>query len=153
MSRVQRPESRVQRPVSRVQRPKSSVQSPASRVQRPESRVQRPEPIVQSPASRVQSPASRVQRSGSSVQSPASRVQRPTLASRVQEFRYALGRKGTYYRLNCKSVVWVYKWSFNVMISKVLFASLLIIAVQHLIQTFLRIRVCCVETYSRSTSF
>ena len=40
--------------------------------------------------SRVQRPASRVQRPESSVQNPASRVQRPTLASRVQESRYAV---------------------------------------------------------------
>ena len=37
----------------------------------------------------TQSPASRVQRPESSVQSPASRVQGQTLASRVQEIRYA----------------------------------------------------------------
>ena len=50
------------------------------------SRVQRPESNVQTPASRV----SRVQRPESSVQGPASRAQRLTLASIVQEFRYAL---------------------------------------------------------------
>ena len=49
-----------------------------------------PTSTVKSPESSVQSPASRVQRPESSVQSLASRVQRPTLASRVQEFRYAL---------------------------------------------------------------
>ena len=47
---------------------KDSVQCTEPNVQRPESRVQRPE---------------------SSVQGPASRVQRPSLASRVQDFRYA----------------------------------------------------------------
>ena len=50
------------------------------------SRVQHPESNVQSPASRV----SRVQRPESSVQGPAFRAQRLTLASIVQEFRYAL---------------------------------------------------------------
>ena len=65
----------VQSPASRVQRPESSIQSPASRVQRAEF-------SVQNPASRVQFPESRVQRADS-------RVQHPTLASRVQEFRYA----------------------------------------------------------------
>ena len=67
---------------SRIQQPVPRVHSLASSVQRPASRVQRLESSVQSPASRVQKPASRVQ-------SPASRVQCPTLASRVQEFRYA----------------------------------------------------------------
>ena len=61
--------------VSSVQCLEPSVQSVPSRVQHPESRVQ--------------GPASRVQRPGSRVPSLASRVQRPTLASRVQEFRYA----------------------------------------------------------------
>ena len=69
--------------------PKRSVRRPASRVQCPASRVQRTESSVLSPASRVQRPKSRVQRPESSIQRPASRVQRPTLASRVQEFRYA----------------------------------------------------------------
>ena len=40
--------------------------------------------------SSIQSPASTVQSTASRVQSPASRVKRPTLASRVQEFRYAV---------------------------------------------------------------
>ena len=66
----------VRSPASRVQELEPSVQSPASRVQCPESSVQSPESSVQSPAS--------------GVQGPASRVQRPTLASRVQELRYAL---------------------------------------------------------------
>ena len=69
-------------PQSSIQRPEFSVESPASRVQSSASRVQ-------SSASRVQRPVSRVQRPESRVQSPASRVQRPTLASKVQEFRYA----------------------------------------------------------------
>ena len=68
---------------------KISVQWSASRVQRPESSVQSPASRVQRPASSVQSPASSVQRPDSSVQSPASRAQCSTLASRVQEFRYA----------------------------------------------------------------
>ena len=99
VSSVNSPGSKVQRPLcpgSSVQSPMSRVQRPASRVQNPESRVQRPGSSVQSPASRaqrpefgVQSPDSSVQRPESSVQSPASRVLRPTLASRVQEFRYA----------------------------------------------------------------
>ena len=54
----------------------TSVQNPPPRAQRPASRVQRPETSAQSPVT--------------SAQSPASRVQHPTLASRVQEFRYAL---------------------------------------------------------------
>ena len=66
-----------------------SVRSSASRVQRPEFRVQRPESKVQRPESNVQCPECSVQSPESRVQSPASRVQRPTLASRVQEFRYA----------------------------------------------------------------
>ena len=66
-----------------VQSPAFTVQGPASRVQHLESRIQSPEPSVQSPASKVQ-------RLESSVQSSASRAQRPTLASRLQEFRYAL---------------------------------------------------------------
>ena len=70
--------------VSSALSPASSVQSSVSIVQLPEFSVQ-----VQSPASNVQIPASRFQRPESSVQSPASRDQRPTLASRVQEFRYA----------------------------------------------------------------
>ena len=61
------------------------VQSPAFRasIQSQGSRAQRPESSIQSPASRVQHP-------GSSDQTPASRVQCPTLASRAQEFWYAL---------------------------------------------------------------
>ena len=88
--RVQRSESRVQHPASRLQRREPIVQRSASRLQRPESRVRSPGSRVQRPESSVQSPASRAQHLESSVQSPASRVQRPTLASRVQEFQYAL---------------------------------------------------------------
>ena len=44
---------------------------------------------AQRPASKVQHPTSSVESPESSVQSPASRVQRPTVASRVQELRYA----------------------------------------------------------------
>ena len=53
------------------------------------SRVQCPEFNVQSPESSVQRPDSSLQSAASRVQSPASRVQRSTLASRVQEIRYA----------------------------------------------------------------
>ena len=56
---------------------------------RPQSSVQGPESIVQGSESFVESPASRLQLPESSVQSLTSRVQRLTLASRVQEFRYA----------------------------------------------------------------
>ena len=45
---------------------------------------------VQSPASRAQSPASNFQSPVSSLKSPVSRIQRPSLASRVQEFWYAI---------------------------------------------------------------
>ena len=81
---VQSQESRVQRPEPSMQRPEFSVHSPTSRVQRPGFRVQHLEFNVQSPT-----PECSVQSPASSVQSSTSRVQRPTLASRVQEFRYA----------------------------------------------------------------
>ena len=83
--------SSAQSPMSSVKSSEPSALSPASSVQSSVSIVQLPEfsVQVQSPASNVQIPASRFQRPESSVQSPASRDQRPTLASRVQEFRYA----------------------------------------------------------------
>ena len=68
----------------------STVQSPMSGVQRREFIVQGSESSVQSPTSTIQHPESSVQSPMSRVQSPTSRVQRPTLASRVQEFWYAL---------------------------------------------------------------
>ena len=72
-----------------VQCPDPSVQSVVSNVQRSKSTVQRRKSTVQGPASSVQHPACRVQRLEFSVQIPTYRVQSPTLASRVQEFRYA----------------------------------------------------------------
>ena len=74
----------AQSPTSSVKSPEFSVHSPTSRVQRPGFRVQHLEFNVQSPT-----PECSVQSPASSVQSSTSRVQRPTLASRVQEFRYA----------------------------------------------------------------
>ena len=85
---------------------KISAQWSASRVQRPESSVQRPGSNVQIPESSIQSPASRVQRPGSSVQSPVSRVQRPTLASRVQEFRYAFLECLVFYENFFNKCIW-----------------------------------------------
>ena len=67
----------------------SSVQNPASKVQHPPSKVQRSKSRVQRPASGVEDPASRVKCPGSGIQSPAYRAQCPTLASKVQEIRYA----------------------------------------------------------------
>ena len=74
------------------QRPESSVLSSASSVQGPMSKVQSPESSVQSPASRVQR--------------PGSRVQRPTLASRVQEFRYAFLECLAFYENFFKKCIW-----------------------------------------------
>ena len=68
----------------------SSAQSPTSSVRSPEYSALSPASSVQSSVSIVQLPEFSVQGSESNVQSPASRVQRPTLASWVQEFRYAV---------------------------------------------------------------
>ena len=95
---VQGSDSSIQSPTSRVQHPESSVQSPASRVQSPASRVQHPESSFQGLSSRVHRPES-------IVQSPASRVKRPTLASRVQEFRYALNNFYSLYVYFLKNIL------------------------------------------------